>query len=366
MLDIPLAEMDAHLPVGTRFVSAHVHGSGVALLTQRWASRVGGPVDRLLVLVNIAARQTVVIDLDAVAEEPRFASRVQARQVPERADDFAWENDRVAFRVYGPALEATGEVASGIDVWSKRVPDFVTTSWYERDLEGARTHRPELSYHRDNGQGLDSYDVGASRGCGGTAVWLDGQLIPSQNVTVSRILANGPIRLDFTLDYAPWRVAGAMVRETKRVTLDAGARLNHMRATYHFEGAATLTVAAGVAMHRDAVLHQPGLDRPDAAIASVWDTPQLASAGRIGTALVLPPETHARFATLPMDGEAAGHALFLFDVRDGDTIDYFAGSAWSQADTPTQADFDRELVDARERMVHPVVVGWKSGRWMGK
>lgn len=26
------------------------------------------------------------------------------RQVPERMDDFAWENDRGAFRMYGPAL----------------------------------------------------------------------------------------------------------------------------------------------------------------------------------------------------------------------------------------------------------------------
>ena len=27
----------------------------------------------------------------------------RGRFVPERRDDFAWENDRIAFRVYGPA-----------------------------------------------------------------------------------------------------------------------------------------------------------------------------------------------------------------------------------------------------------------------
>ena len=41
--------------------------------------------------------------------------------MPQRKDDFAWENDRIAFRVYGPSLERTGEISSGIDVWCKRV-----------------------------------------------------------------------------------------------------------------------------------------------------------------------------------------------------------------------------------------------------
>lgn len=44
---------------------------------------------------------------------------VYGRLVPERMDDFAWENNRVAYRVYGPALEATGEISHGIDVWCK-------------------------------------------------------------------------------------------------------------------------------------------------------------------------------------------------------------------------------------------------------
>ena len=38
------------------------------------------------------------------------------RFVPERKDDFTWENNRSAFRVYGPALEATGEISNGMDL----------------------------------------------------------------------------------------------------------------------------------------------------------------------------------------------------------------------------------------------------------
>lgn len=42
------------------------------------------------------------------------------RFVPERKDDFAWENDKVAFRMYGPALEYE-TITCGIDVWVKCV-----------------------------------------------------------------------------------------------------------------------------------------------------------------------------------------------------------------------------------------------------
>jgi pectinesterase len=60
---------------------------------------------------------------------PVFPAKVFARYVPERLDDFAWENDKIGHRTYGPALAAPDEsktgkeifVASGLDVWCKRV-----------------------------------------------------------------------------------------------------------------------------------------------------------------------------------------------------------------------------------------------------
>ncbi|NLY24908.1 MAG: DUF4861 domain-containing protein, partial [Bacteroidales bacterium] len=48
-----------------------------------------------------------------------FQPLVYGRMVPERKDDFTWENNRTAFRVYGPALKATGEISNGIDFWAK-------------------------------------------------------------------------------------------------------------------------------------------------------------------------------------------------------------------------------------------------------
>ena len=44
-----------------------------------------------------------------------------ARYVPERMDDFAWESDRIAHRIYGQGLiKGEGTITSGIDVWIKK------------------------------------------------------------------------------------------------------------------------------------------------------------------------------------------------------------------------------------------------------
>ncbi|MBN2763350.1 MAG: DUF4861 family protein, partial [Bacteroidales bacterium] len=66
-----------------------------------------------------------------------------SRFVPERIDDYAWENDRVAFRTYGPEAERLakdgeggGTLSSGIDCWLKRVDYPVIDKWYKMDAEG--------------------------------------------------------------------------------------------------------------------------------------------------------------------------------------------------------------------------------------
>ena len=50
-----------------------------------------------------------------------YKTRVFGRFVPERLDDYAWENNCAAFRLYGPALAAS-MVSSGIDYWAKSTP----------------------------------------------------------------------------------------------------------------------------------------------------------------------------------------------------------------------------------------------------
>jgi hypothetical protein len=322
--------------------------TGERIPSQLFDSTGGDVPDQMLLLVNLAptARKRLVMRVDR--EAAKLKPLVFGREAQERKDDFAWENEYVTYRVYGPALQATGEIASGIDVWSKRVPNFVIDSFYQRDHEGAVTHNPAMSYHKDNGVGLDSYYVGPTRGCGGTGVFDDGKLYVSKNYTTKRILSDGPIRFSFEVTYAPWDVNGISVSETKRITLDAGTHLNRIVSTYTFSGKETMRLAAGVAVHAGAKAEFPVAGQ----VISVWDTPQDPTAGRIATGLMAARQEHGTTV------EADGNALMVFTRHSGEPFTYYAGSGWSKADMPTDADWKTYLAKALDRLEHPVLVRW--------
>ena len=354
VLELPLSPLLARLrttPQDAPFLTPTDASTGEPIPSQLFPNTPGTTPTHLLLYLSLPARgsRTIVFSLNPAA--PPTQPLVYGREAPERKDDYAWENQLVAYRIYGPALEATGEITSGIDVWSKRVPNLVIDTFYQRDAEGARTHNPQLTYHKDNGQGLDSYYVGPTRGCGGTAVFSNGQLIVSRNYTHIRQLSSGPLRFAFDVTYAPWQAAGTTaptVSETKRITLDAGTHMNLIDSTYIFPGSATLQLAAGIAIHQggEASFPQPN------AIAAIWDTPQDPSAGRIATALIALPGQQVTTTT------AASHALLLFTRASGQPFRYLAGSGWSQADMPTPVAWATYLQLERSLLLHPVTTRW--------
>lgn len=352
VIEIPLSQvlLHAHIPErSAQFLVAEDAASKQRVPAQLYSAAGGSSPDTLLLYVQLAAKGTKEFVFRVDPHAPAQNALVFGREAPERKDDFAWENELVTYRIYGPALQATGEIASGIDVWSKRVPNFVIDSFYTRDLEGQRTHNPALSYHRDNGQGLDSYLVGPTRGCGGTAVLVDGRLYASKNYTSLHVLADGPIRFAFEVTYAPWDANGVVVTEKKQITLDAGTHLNRIESTYTFQGAPTLQMVAGLAMHDGAMVEFPVAG----SVAAVWDTPQLPSAGRIATGIVADPREHA------VTREEDGHALMVFTRRSGEPFVYYAGSGWSKADMPTMKDWTAYLKLQLLQMEYPVLQTWK-------
>ncbi len=150
-----------------------------------------------------------------------------SRFVPERTDDYAWENDKVAFRVYGPTAQkmvedsiAGGTLSSGVDCWLKRVDYPIINKWYKKHSEKTGT------YHEDTGEGLDNFHVGTSRGCGGIAAKIDSTYFLSKNFISYKTITTGPIRTQFSLTYADWNVNGKLVKESRIITLDAGNNLS--------------------------------------------------------------------------------------------------------------------------------------------
>jgi hypothetical protein len=351
VVEIPLDQVVHHLHFSTAQLQSLITTDVVTkqrIPSQLYSSRPGADPDTLLLLVHLPAKGAVNVAFKLDPAAPPQEPLVFGRAIPERKDDFAWENKAVAYRIYGPALEATGEISSGIDVWSKRIANFVVNSFYKQDHEAALTHNPALSYHHDNGIGLDSYDVGPSRGCGGTAVWADDKLNVSKNYTALKILATGPIRFEFEVSYAPWQAGEKTVSETKRIILDASSHMNKIVSTFTFDGDSRFDLTAGIAVHEGGEVTWP----VGKSIASVWDTPQDPSAGRIATGLVSLPDEHARTMT------AANHALMIFERHSGESFTYFAGSGWSKADMLTQADWNAYLVRFQELQEHPVSFTW--------
>ena len=256
-----------------------------------------------------------------------FPAKVFARFVPERLDDFAWENDKIAHRTYGPALAApdvsgSGKevlVASGLDVWCKRVPYPIVDRWYNQGHD---------HYHRDEGEGLDMYGVHTSRGCGGTGVWAGGKLFISRNYQTWKVIANGPIRAIFELTYDAWEAPGLKVTETKRFTVDAGHNLDQIESTFTVGEGAAREITVAIGLNKTPADHgqEPVLElTPVAAAGSLTQWIAQKTNGSIGTAVIVPSAAFQGFAE-----DAANH-LVLAKAVSGQPLRYYAGAGWSKA-----------------------------------
>ena len=105
--------------------------AGKTLLSQAVDEDGDGIIDTLLVQADFAAGETRQLQIvSGQPGTPQGGSLVHAMFYPKRADDFSWENDRIAFRMYGPALMKTDPPSSGVDVWCKHVPELVAMGSY--------------------------------------------------------------------------------------------------------------------------------------------------------------------------------------------------------------------------------------------
>lgn len=224
-------------------------GTGEYSLTQLTDTNGDGAFDALIFKADVPAlseKKYRLVPASQVEVKPDPTITTYSRFVPERIDDYAWENDRVAFRTYGPEAERLfkegkpgGTLSSGIDCWLKRVDYPVIDKWYKQDKEGT-------SYHTDHGEGLDNYHVGSGRGCGGIGIRKYETLYVSDNFTKYTRLEPGPLQTSFELDYAPWKAGEMLVKEKKRISLDLGSNLSKIEV--YFEPPYPEEIVAGLAI----------------------------------------------------------------------------------------------------------------------
>ncbi|WP_395408608.1 DUF4861 family protein [Pseudoduganella sp. UC29_106] len=277
-------------------------------------------------------RRYLVLPRRALPAVPPVESKAHARFVPERLDDFAWESDRTAHRVYGPAIMTDPKemlVSSGVDVWSKRTRALVLDKWYASG-----------DYHADRGEGLDFYKVGKARGCGGLGIFDGRQLHASSNFSKWKVLADGPLRAVFELNYDSWDAGGRKVSEVRRVSIDAGS--NFSRVESHFAAAGPLDVGVGIVERAG-----EGRYRDGAGWMSYWE-PQHGADGSAACAIVLPA---ARFA------RNDGHYLAIREAQPGKSFVYYMGAGWSKSeDFPAPEAWESTVRDFAARAANPLKV----------
>jgi len=334
--------------------------------SQTYSTELDSEPDRLLFQVDLAANETktfFIIESRAFAAVPPPIVKTYARPVPERFDDFAWESDRAAHRIFGQGvIKGEGLITSGIDVWSKRTRALVIDRWYK-----------DADYHNDHGEGVDDYRVGRSRGGGGLGVWDGKNLYVSSNYVTGRLITTGPIRSEFELTYGMWDAGGRKISEVKRISIDAGSNLSRAESIFTSDDKSPLQIGVGIAQ-------RPG----DGGLTTQnqkdgWMTywqPEDRDRGHLALAVVLSGgvrgfvvETNSFPAPAPADlttPAAEGfppiaNQLAIAQAEVGKPFVYYFGAGWSKSgDFPDAAAWNRYVSQFAARLKAPLKVSIES------
>ena len=347
---LPWATLSAQLPtLAPGRVRVRDAAGGAELVTQVLDADVDGRPDSLLFQASFFPREAKVflVEAGAAAAGAAAPSRAHVKFVPERTD-VAWENDRIAFRTYGQLLWKLENLhSSGVDVWVKRTRALVLDKWYAGGHD---------FYHLDRGEGADFYKVGPTLGGGATAIWRDGRMHRAENFKSHRIVADGPIRAVFELEYDPWDAGGVRVTETRRFAIDAGQNVYRQESTFRIAGATaadSLTYAVGF-------VKRPGLIGSTSR-ASTWawltgwgpvdNKPGEGGHGDLGTAVLL-----ERMRVVDMK-ELDDHYVMLATARSGQPVVHYFGAGWTGSrDFAGVEEWWKYLNECAQRLKSPLKV----------
>ncbi|WP_372753201.1 DUF4861 family protein [Mariniflexile sp.] len=270
-----------------------------------------------------------------------------SRFVPERTDDYAWENDKVAFRTYGPTAQKMiedsvpgGTLSSGIDAWLKKVDYPIINKWY------AKNDKNPGAYHIDHGEGLDNFHVGSSRGVGGTAVKKDSIYYFSKNFTSWKTITTGPIRTSFVLSYADWDADGNMISEEKHISLDYGNNLSK----FEIDITGTDVVSVGLTLHKNEGVITENVD---GGWVSYWEPHE---GSELGTGIVSTYETMIGYENYVTNKKDESNLYAHLKVHDNKVV-YYAGFAWKESGQyPTKESWEKYLNEVRLKINNPLEV----------
>ncbi|MGM8361642.1 DUF4861 domain-containing protein [Flavobacterium sp. ARAG 55.4] len=315
-----------------------------------------GIQDELLFETEVPAKAKVNYEIvfDETTALPESTITTYSRFVPERTDDYAWENDKVAFRTYGPDAQKRteekrpeGTLSSGIDLWLKRTDKSIINKWYAENVKKGGY------YHIDHGEGYDPYHVGASRGTGGTGIWENNNLAVSKNFVSYKTIAVGPLRTVFELSYAPY--SPYEVKETKRISLDLGSNFSKFEITMDVNKALP-NITTGITLHDNEgevkINKKEGWFRHTETI----------DGNLLGEGIVLNPKVvKEAFANVSTEKDQSN--LLVIGKPKNNQLTYYAGFAWQKSgQIANEADWDTLLQKQAKMLANPLKITIKRNK----
>ncbi len=319
-------------------------------LVSQWVDEDGdGIVDELLFQPRINALETkkFQVVLNTETKSKTIEISCYSRFVPERTDDYAWENNKVDFRTYGPLAQKMvedkikgGTLTSGIDAWLKRVEYPVINKWYEKYTNGTGT------YHKDTGEGLDNFHVGASRGIGGVAVKIDTTYFYSKNFISWKTITTGPIRTSFILTYADWDAAGNKITEVKHISLDYGSFLSR----FEIAVSGTKELSTGITLHNND-------GKTEGNLKEGWiDYWQPLDDSELGTGIVFPKNTMISFEKYVVANKDLCNLYATLKVKENKVV-YYSGFGWKkQGEFTTKEAWETYLGKFANKINNPLLI----------
>ncbi|MCL6218081.1 DUF4861 family protein [Zunongwangia pacifica] len=328
----------------------HIKDSTGKTIRHQWVDYdKDGKPEEFLFMAKVGANKTSTYKIvsDSSFSMPEKEAVAYSRFVPERTDDYAWENDKVAFRTYGPtgqkeALEgvAGSTLSSGIDVWLKRTNKSIINKWYAEHVKNPGY------YHTDHGEGYDPYHVGNSRGLGGIGIFEDDSLYVSQNFMEYKTIVSGPLKTIFELSYDPW--GPYKVKETKRISLALGSHFSKFE--IRLESVKDVpNYAAGITLHNNEGEYK--INKEEGWIMhweSIDDT-------KVGEGIVMQPaEIDSAFAYI---SKVPDQSNLLITTTPKSTFTYYAGFAWEKSgDVSSKEDWIKMLQKQAKIITSPLKV----------
>lgn len=271
-----------------------------------------------------------------------------------RKDDFCWENDKAAYRMYGPALLPENP-SSGVDLWLKHSSQLTADAMYKQE-EGGKP------YHIDYGLGIDSYKVGHAAGCGGLAIVSGGEVWPGGPFAKYEILQEGALQTIFRLTYDSVQVGDKKLSETITITVNAGANLNKAEVVLNGEAIEDLQIGGAIFLHdsiqnlninteQQAFTYAESANS-DKGVYRVYKSKGLDANeydfGRNYCAVIVPGATDY--------AQIAGTQTATRTYTMGETLTYYFGGAWSKRDYATDEDWANAISRDAKSIASPLSV----------